>query len=196
MVGMKEPKCTICGGKHYQTFCNKKPKKPIKSRSKAVKRSKPLKSKKGITKPKKKTRSQLKDKAWKAFSDYIRLRDCLATTGTTTHAICITCKVRGDNSWKEYKDIQAGHAIGGRTNAILFHEELVNGQCRYCNRQAPYGLGGDYGNYAIALIERYGLEHYKELQKLRFATLKISTKELEEIEQKYKDKLKTLQNMV
>ena len=32
------------------------------------------------------------DKAWTAFSDLIRLRDCLATIGSDKAGRCVTCK--------------------------------------------------------------------------------------------------------
>ncbi len=181
----KIPVCKSCGETgHYAISCRQTPRKPIKTSPK------PLSSKSKVTKPKKKeTRAQLKKKAWDAFSSYIRARDCLATTGTREWGICITCNERGDASWKEYRHIQAGHAVGGRSNAVLFNEEIVNGQCDYCNTKAPYGLGGDYGNYAIALIKRYGLEHVQELQRLKGSEMKYTIQDFREIIEVYKKKL-------
>src|SRR5690606_5871776 len=63
-----------------------------------------------------------KDKSWKAFSDYIRHRDCLATTGTFEYGKCVTCMVRGDYTDYPYARIQAGHAFSGRSDPILFDE--------------------------------------------------------------------------
>jgi len=71
---------------------------------------------------KKKGLTYYKKRAWKMFSTYIRTRDSLKTTGSTDKCVCITCNKR-----KEFRRIQAGHAIGGRNNSILFDEELVNG---------------------------------------------------------------------
>lgn len=185
----KVPKCKKCQREgHYQSFCTYTPKKPI-TRSIAAFKSKKSKT---STRPKKKSRTPrqtAKDKAWKAFSDYIRLRDCLATTGTPDNCVCVTCNVRGDDSWKPYAKIQAGHAVGGRGNAVLFHEEIVNGQCSYCNTKPPMGLGGDYGNYMTFLVEKYGLDHAKELQKLRYnSEIKYKINDFLEIEQRYKEK--------
>jgi hypothetical protein len=66
----------------------------------------------------------MKAKAWKMFSTYIRLRDCLKTTGTLDKGVCITCGKLCD-----FKELQAGHYIGGRGNSVLFDEKIVNGQC-------------------------------------------------------------------
>ena len=95
-----------------------------------------------------------KKKAWSAFSQYIRLRDCIETTGTSTHFICCTCK-----KTLPYEMSQAGHAIGGRNNSILLHPELVHAQCAGCN-----AFGGQYAAYSIYMIDKYGLEHWRELE--------------------------------
>lgn len=147
-----------------------------------------------VKKPRKKRsdRAKAKDNAWTAFSMYIRIRDSLATTGTTDYCVCITCNERGDSEPKEFKHIQAGHAVGGRGNAVLFHEEITNGQCDYCNGQGKFGLSGDYGNYALALIKRYGLEHTQALQRLKGTTKIYKTHDFIEIEQRYKEKTRAL----
>lgn len=189
--------CKHCKSEfHSSLACFNAPRKPIKRSVTASNNKKAKSSTKTKAKPKtrsKSDRAKAKEKAWKAFSDYIRMRDCLATTGTTTHCICVTCSVRGDYSWKEYKQIQAGHAVGGRGNAVLFNEKIVNGQCGYCNRKPPMGLGGDYGNYAIWLAERYGLEEAKSLQMLRHNTSVVyKIHNFIEVEKEYKEKLLTL----
>lgn len=197
--------CKQCGSEwHTKMKCPENPEAVAKAKAtqqrmldkqrlKAVKsRSKPSKPKKAKTTQS--TRSALKKRAWKAFSDFIRTRDSLATTGTIEYCICITCNERGDSSWKPYKKIQAGHAVGGRSNIILFHEEIVNGQCDYCNQKPPKGLGGDYGNYAIALIKRHGLEYVQALQRLKGQTLKYNSSDFMAIEAKYKLKLAELLN--
>lgn len=73
---------------------------------------------------KKKTKTYYKDKAWKAFSTYIRTRDSIKTTGGVDFCRCITCK-----KIYEYKQTQAGHFVPGRSNSVLFKEDIVNGQC-------------------------------------------------------------------
>ena len=121
--------CEICHTLgHSKFYCKNKPFKPISKVS--VKKSNSLEFD-VIKKPKpnKPSRSKAKKDAWTAFATYIRLRDCLKTTGTTTSCVCVTCAQRGDVAPKECKHIQAGHAVGGRGNAVLFNEEITNGQC-------------------------------------------------------------------
>ena len=177
--------CKICGTLgHSQFYCKKKPIKPIK-------RS-PIKKTVAKKRKQKSPRSKAKDDAWNSFSRYIRTRDSIKTTGTTTHCICVTCRERGDSEPKEYRHIQAGHAVGGRGNAVLFHEEIVNGQCDYCNSQGAFGLKGDYGNYAIYLVREYGIEHAQELQRLKGTYKKYTIQDLRDIKILYDYKYKEL----
>lgn len=183
------PKCGELG--HSRYYCKNVPRPPIAKVS-AKKLAKEATEPKRKKKKPKTPRQKAKDAAWDAFSMYIRMRDSLLTTGTVGHCICVTCRERGDESWKHHSHIQAGHAVGGRGNAVLFHEEIVNGQCDYCNAKPPYGLGGDYGNYAIFLAKKYGLEHAEKLQRLKGTDKVYKIHDLIEIEQEYKEKTKEL----
>lgn len=205
MVSQAKGGCKECGSKTHTAMYHK-PKKPLKRT--AIKKTSPkrkptmrdvnkkLKDGGKLTKRELKIQyDKQKEKAWKAFSYFIRIRDSLATTGTIEWCVCITCNVRGDSEPKPFGHIQAGHGVGGRRNAVLFHEEIVNGQCDHCNSNgARGGLAGDYGNYAIALIKRYGLEHTEALQRLKTAHKDYSYQDLVDIEEEYKNKVKELLN--
>jgi len=95
---------------------------------------------------------KLKEKAWKLFSQYIR-RKYSNEDGTCT---CFTC----DKIFPSYKDLQAGHAIPGRKNYVLFLEEVCRPQCPRCNLH--YGLKGNYQEFIPKLVELYGLDQYQE----------------------------------
>jgi len=73
------------------------------------------------------TKKGKKQKAWNIFSKYIRTRDCLKTSKFPDCGKCITC-----GKFFPIQELQAGHAISGSNNSILFDEELVNAQCRGC----------------------------------------------------------------
>jgi hypothetical protein len=77
------------------------------------------------TKPREKL-STVKKKAWAAFSEYVRTRDCLRTTGCASFGLCITCGKRN-----HFKLLQAGHFIAGRHNAVLFSEKGVHEYLEY-----------------------------------------------------------------
>ena len=77
---------------------------------------------------KKPTLSKFKKKLWVVFSEYIRKRDGLLTTGSIEWALCITCEKR-----YHYKMLQGGHFVSGRHNAALFSERGTHAQCYNCN---------------------------------------------------------------
>lgn len=100
--------------------------------------------KKRITKPMKakqtgSVRINLKRKAWDLFSKWIRQRD----------KRCVTC---GSTN-----DLQAGHFWHG----VLDLDEMnINAQCKKCNTH----LSGNLGHYSMYLINKYGLDKFKDLE--------------------------------
>lgn len=133
----------------------------------------------------KKTVGQLKKDVWPVFSKYIRLRDCLFTTGTTTHGKCISC-----GKWCEFNQLQAGHYVPGRTNNILFDEEIVHAQCSYCNN----ALEGNHHQYRKAILDLYGDGWDEVLNQRRYVHKKFTISELEDMLEYYKNKIKELKN--
>ena len=150
--------------------------KPLKDKS----NSKPLKK---VKQPSKKT---VKSNAWRWFSKYIRLRDALKTTGTTTHVKCITC---GKLLLITFCD--AGHFVSRRYNATLFDERNVHTQCRYCNRF----LDGNLLEYRRQLIKIYGEGIDTELEDKATEIKKYSVEGLTNIEKEYKMKVENLQRI-
>jgi hypothetical protein len=132
---------------------------------------------------KSKNLSYYKNKAWRMFSKYIRTRDCLATTGDSERGKCVTC-----GKELSFKELQAGHAIGGRSPAILLDEELVNAQCRGCN----HFKDGNYGKYSVWFIKKYGLDKWEEKVKLSNMIVKYDKEHYKEKYNEYRDKLNEL----
>lgn len=129
-----------------------------------------------LVKRTKKPRSDLKkahEKCWVAFSKYIRTRDCIRFRNSLDEGICITCK-------REYpfKQLQAGHFIGGRTNVVLYDERIVYSQCSSCNVNPPYGLGGNYVEYFVFMEKEWGREKIDEFRLLKHQTVKYTPFEL------------------
>lgn len=144
-------------------------------------------------KKKRRTVTSARKAAWKAFADYIRLRDSLLTTGTSKRCKCITCNQIFPSAWSNYETyIQAGHAIDGRSKNILFDEDLVNGQCSVCNCIH----GGRLSEYAVIMIDKHGKEWFEE--KCRIARLPAdkpwNVVDLDEIRQIYINKKKELED--
>lgn len=94
-----------------------------------------------------KSKKTLRKEAWSSFSAYIRTRDCLRFTNTPDNGKCVTC-----NREYPYKKLQAGHFIGGRTNAVLFDERIVYSQCYGCN----IGKSGNYLEYFYFMESEIG----------------------------------------
>ena len=78
----------------------------------------------------KKLNSAVKRRAWNRFAEYIRVRDCIKTTGCPFVGRCVTCGKRF-----HIRALQAGHCFPGRKNGRLFDERLVNAQCVLCNER-------------------------------------------------------------
>ena len=136
-------------------------------------------------KKKKKTVSSMKKKVWVLFSKYIRMRDCLRTTGCNTWGLCITCRKR-----YHIKLLQAGHFIPGRHNANLFSEEGCHAQCYNCN----INLRGNTLEYRRKIIELYGEGFDEVLEARARETKKFTVSELEELQSEYKYKIRLMEN--
>lgn len=136
---------------------------------------------------KKTTRQLAKEKAWKEFSIYIRTRDCLRFSGTPHEGRCITC-------WKpfDFKQLQAGHFVGGRGNAVLFDERLVHSQCFYCNAKPPRGLGGNYAEYMLFMIREVGLEQAEAYLRIKGTTKVYKEHDFVELRDEFKRKTRLL----
>jgi hypothetical protein len=93
-----------------------------------------------------------KDTAWKWFSLYVRLRDCIATTGTAEACQCVTC-----GEVVTYDQLDAGHAVSGRTAGILFDDSICYAQCRKCNQ----GGDGEKMAFKAFLVKKHGIEWYE-----------------------------------
>jgi len=109
----------------------------------------------------KQTLSQLKKKAWNLLSKCIR-KEAADHSGRVW---CYTCSWSG--MWTAS---QAGHAIGGRTGAVLFDESIIRVQCVKCNIFER----GNYGVFALRLIQENGAEWYAKKQFEARKTVKLS----------------------
>jgi hypothetical protein len=91
---------------------------------------------------------KIKDKAWKAFSLYIRLSE----SDKNGIVECYTCGTK-----LHYKDAQAGHYHHGRLD---FDERNVHCQCIRCN----HFKSGNLGAYAERLTKELGIDGMDKLR--------------------------------
>lgn len=124
-----------------------------------------------------------KDKAWKAFSIYIRTRDCLRFTKDPDNGICVSCKRH-----YPFKQLQAGHFISGRGNSVLFDDRIVYSQCYGCN----VGRSGAYVEYFVFMEEEWGRDKIDEFRALKADTKIYKEYDYIEIEERFKEKTREL----
>ena len=134
----------------------------------------------GKVKKKQPSISALKKKAWVVFSQYIRMRDCLKTTGSLDYGKCITCGrlvgiTRAD----------AGHFISRRFNSTLFDERNVHLQCKQCN-----AFGGQPLEYRRQIIKLYGEGADVELEDKAIEIRKFTPRDLIDLTEYYKNKVR------
>lgn len=99
--------------------------------------------------PRKSSLKTLRLKAWKACSQYIR-QFYSDNRGWT---VCYTCGVAG-----EWKSMDAGHAMPGRSNSVLCDVEILRCQCKTCN----IFKRGQHHIFAGKLIKENGLEWWEK----------------------------------
>ena len=121
----------------------------------------------------------LKTKLWKLFSEYVRRKYADAQG----YAQCYTSGVK-----VHWKELQCGHAIGGRHNAVLFDEEI----CRPQTVAENVFLRGNYPVFTTKLIKENGMEWWEKKLEGSRQVRKYTHQELEEMIQNYKQKLKDL----
>ena len=128
---------------------------------------------------------KLKKEVWDICSQYIRLRDCLRTTGTSDYGNCITC-----TKLVHRKDADAGHFIGREHTPTLYDERNVHLQCKRCN-----AFGGETLKYRRAVIELYGEGVDVELEDKATEIKKFTRDELAELKEYFTKKLKELKEV-
>ena len=124
--------------------------------------------------------STLKKKAWNLLSECVR-REAADRNG---YVRCYTCGAL--SQWN--RGMQAGHAIGGRSNAVLFDEEIIKVQCIHCN----IFLKGNYGIFAMKLIKEHGQEWYEKKQSDSHRVIKWTAYDMKERINEYEKRLEQL----
>lgn len=116
---------------------------------------------------KKKTLSSEKKKAWDLMSKYVRLK----ASDDNGMCKCVTC-----GNVKHWKEMQAGHYISRTHLATFLLEENIHVQCVACNM---FGKG-QLQEYALYIIDMYGVEKLKELRELKNTTIKRTIQDYED----------------
>lgn len=109
--------------------------------------------------------SNAKEALDRAFSRYIRRRDCPDGTGR-----CISC-----GRPITYAECDAGHYIPRMHTATRWDVRNVHAQCLSCNRMRD----GNAAAYRRSLVAMYGPEAVEELEQQRRAMVKLSENDYE-----------------
>jgi len=153
-------------------------------RNSTIKRKTPLKAKTKLRKKAKAgTVSAAKAEAWRIFSRMIRMRDCLKTTGDPGRGRCVTC-----GRAYAFKDLQAGHWLGGRRNSVLFDDRHVHCQCFGCNVRGS-GKGPEYTEF---MEGTYGKEVMAEIRAKNKERRQFGVVELQEMQARWMDNIVTM----
>lgn len=132
-------------------------------------------------KPKNKTPklSTIKAKAWDLFSEWVRRKHA----DEDGWGYCYTC-----GKGAHWKDLQCGHAIPGRHNAVLLDAEICRLQCWQCNNPKH----GVYHIFTTRLIEENGKAWWDAKLAGSNIPKKISRSDYEEIIADLKQKIEAL----
>lgn len=162
--------CKHCGSEtHTSLSCFNAPRKPIKrsvARPSVKKVKTPTKKK-----PKAKTRSYYVKQLDKVFSLYIR---------QSKPAVCVTC-----GKVDKWQNLQNGHYYSRGRLPTRWHEDNCYPQCSACN----IFKSGNYTEYALFMLKTHGEAKLRELHQLSISGKKITTPEIREKIEYYKQKM-------
>jgi len=128
---------------------------------------------------------ELRTKAKKLCREYIKLRDCLTSTGTLGHGRCTTCsKIHPIN------ELQQGHFVHTQSRYIklTYDERNIHIQCAECNTFK----GGNMAEYEKFMYNFYGEEVVNGLKLDRDRQKQLTFDEYEEIIEDFKKKIETI----
>ena len=136
----------------------------------------PLFDSKGV---KVKRKPDLKARADKEFSLFIRLRDCMPNGFFR----CISC-----GQIKPFGQADCGHFHSRRHMSVRYDEDNAHAECRSCNRfKADHLIG-----YERNLIAKIGRMRFDKLAWKAAQPMKWTDRELEELAAYYKERNKEL----
>lgn len=123
----------------------------------------------------------LRNRAWKLMSEYIRKRG--SHDGFNT---CITCGVTLPIS-----ELHAGHFLHGKNKATYLLEQNVHPQCPKCNLY----LNGNSIKYTLFMQKKYNQKNFLTLMDLHEKPYTWKKADLYAIIEEYKEKLKEVDSM-
>jgi hypothetical protein len=178
---VKEKKCKQCWKSFVpysslDKYCSSKCKVKWEKEKEKVKKAKAREKKKVSV-------STLMKVLDSVFSQYVRLRDCIATTWSKTQLKCFTCDMP-----VEYKQSQNMHFIPRATKTLRYDERNCHGWCMRCN----VILKGNYLEYFIRMEKKYWRKVVDEMLAEKNKIWKLTPEWLQEKIEYYKEQLNLL----
>lgn len=167
---MKEPKCTICGGRHYRSFCFQAPRKKILSKQPIRKAQKPIRRSR-VKVQSTSVRSRTMKEADRLFSIYIRKKDSV-----NGYARCVTCGHQA-----KWQTLENGHYLSRRYIQIRWDDMNCHVQCKRCNQE----LGGNLVKYRKYLTGLYGYDPTDMLKQRVKTKGKVTLSDIKSVIDKY-----------
>jgi len=128
------------------------------------------------------TNDMSEDKLWKAFSEFIRLRD----SDANGYAKCFTCSYHAP-----YKEMDCGHGIGRQHKATKYDERNNHAQCKRCNGFE----GGQQAIYKEEVEKKYGAGTWDSIVLKSRQTCKRGKFEIEQMTKYYREEAKKLKEL-
>lgn len=119
------------------------------------------------------------NKLWKAFSEFIRLRDA----NKDGICFCFTC-----GRPRHWKRLDCGHGISRRHLATKYNEMNNHAQCKECNAFE----GGKREVYKEKVNQKYGKGTWERIEIASKLPMKFTQFEVDQMEIYYKQKVKEL----
>lgn len=123
----------------------------------------------------------LKKELWKLVSEYVRR----SHANENGYVACYTCGAI--HLWTE---VDAGHAIGGHSNSVMFDLSIIRPQCKKCNM--PPGCG-EYYIFGTKLNKENGIGWYEQKKIDSHKTIKFTRSQLEDMIDDFKQKIAELE---
>ena len=142
---------------------------------------KPRKS--GIKGRRKKTDTTraLVNKLDRVFSRFVRMKHA----DNDGQISCVTCGKQA-----QWNEVHAGHFVKRQHMSLRWDERNVMPQCVRCNLH----MGGRQDDYAAYIVNEYGHATFADLIAKKHETKKWTRPELEELIQKYSERVSLLEN--
>ena len=176
---MKEPKCTVCGGKHYKFQCWQNPKKQIKTKN-AVKPLK-IKPQSKITKKTNKLSSRKTNDRKELVKELDKITSLIVRKKYADKNGLVYCYTSGVR--QHWKQMDCGHYIKRRYLNTRWDFDNLRPQSKYDNQT----LDGNMEVYDKKIRQELGNEKVEALWQKARSNNKISTIELKEMLKNYKE---------